>query len=316
MPRAQQSDTPAPKSSAHIEVRCSQRLTSAVSRQKLLKPAPFCKPRAAALTYLPGCITNFSVGGTFVSKNMKPQNPNFGPVYHERPHSSGPSQSLAEKELLARARAGDQAAFGELCKRSEPRLLRMARHIVRNEEDAEDAVQEALLNAFLNLSRFDERSSFFTWATRIAINSSLMQLRKRRQFFYRFTDDASEDLALKDPAPDPEALLAEKDEQRILHEAIRSLPRKLRVVVELKQFQERSIEEMASALSITCPAAKARFSRAKGMLKNRLLRDLRRRSVFEAEVIAISCTERQDTRENAPTRIAEFTPHTGLAEIA
>ena len=217
------------------------------------------------------------MGGTFVSKNMKPKNPNFGPVYPERPH---PSQSLAEKELLARARGGDQAAFGELCKRSEPRLLRMARHIVRNEEDAQDAVQEALLNAFLNLSRFDERSSFFTWATRIAINSSLMQLRKRRQFFLRFTDDASEDLALKDPAPDPEALLAEKDEQKLLHEAIRSLPRNLRIVVELKQFWDCSVEETAAALSISSPAAKARFFRAKETLKNRLVRNVRRRSVF------------------------------------
>jgi RNA polymerase sigma-70 factor, ECF subfamily len=246
---------------------------------------------------------------------MKPKNPNFGPVYRERPHPSEHLQSLAEKELLARARAGDQAAFGELCKRSEPRLLRMVQHIVRNEEDAQDAVQEALLNAFRNLSRFDERSSFFTWATRIAINSSLMQLRKRRQFFLKLTDYAPEDLAVKDPSPDPEALLAEKDEQKLLHEAIRSLPLKLRVVVELKQFQERSIEEMASALSITCPAAKARFFRAKEMLRNRLLRNPRRRSVFGAQVIAISCTERQDTRENAPTRIADVTPRTSLAEI-
>ena len=251
-----------------------------------------------------------------VSKTTKPKNPNYGPVYDERPHSSGHPQSPAEKQLIARARAGDHAAFGELCKRSEPRLLRMARHIVRNEEDARDAVQEALLNAFLNLSRFDERSSFFTWATRIAINSSLMQLRKRRPFLVRFTDDAPEDFAVKDPSPDPEALLAEKNEQRILHEAIRSLPRNLRIVVELKQFRDCSVEETAAALSISPTAAKARLFRAKQMLKNRLHRDLRRRSVFKAEVITISRTERQDTRENAPMCIAEVTPRTGLAEIA
>ena len=256
------------------------------------------------------------MGGTFVSKTMKPKNPNFGPVYDERPQSSGHPQSPAEKQLIARARAGDQAAFGELCKRSEPCLLRTARHIVRNEEDAQDAVQEALLNAFRNLSTFDERSSFLTWATRIAINSSLMQLRKRRQFFLRFTDDAAEDFVLKDPAPDPETLLAEKEEQRVLREAIQSLPRILRIVVELKQFRDCSLGETAAALSISYPAVKARLYRAKETLKNRLVRDLRRRSVFRAEVIAISPTERQDTRENAPTRIAEFTPHIGLAEIA
>lgn len=239
------------------------------------------------------------MGETFVSKNMKPRNPNFGPVYDECPHCSGDPQSPAEKQLLARARAGDQAAFGELCKRSEPRLLRMAQHIVRNEEDARDAVQEALLSAFRNLSRFDERSSFFTWATRIAINSSLMQLRKRRQFFLKFTDYAPEDLAVKDPSPNPEALLAEKEEQKLLHEAIRSLPRNLRIVVELKQSRDCSLEETAAALSISCPAAKARFFRAKERLKDRLVRDLRSRPVFRADVIAISRTERQDTRQSA-----------------
>jgi len=247
---------------------------------------------------------------------MKPTNLNFRPISRNQFRPCAHPQSFAEKELLARARAGDQAAFGELCKRSEPRLLRMARHIVRNEEDAQDAVQEALLNAFRNLSAFDERSSFFTWATRIAINSSLMQLRKRRHFFLKFTDYAPDDLAVKDPSPGPEALLAEKDEQKLLHEAIRSLPRKLRVVVELKQFQERSIEETASVLSITCPAAKARFFRAKEMLKNRLLRDLRWRSVSGAEVITISRAEIQEKRKNARTRIVEVTRRTGLAEIA
>jgi len=247
---------------------------------------------------------------------MKPTNLNSRRISRNQFRPCAHPQSFAEKELLARARAGDQAAFGELCKRSEPRLLRMARHIVRNEEDAQDAVQEALLNAFRNLSAFDERSSFFTWATRIAINSSLMQLRKRRHFFLKFTDYAPDDLAVKDPSPGPEALLAEKDEQKLLHEAIRSLPRKLRVVVELKQFQERSIEETASVLSITCPAAKARFFRAKEMLKNRLLRDLRWRSVSGAEAITISRAEIQEKRKNARTRIVEVTRRTGLAEIA
>jgi RNA polymerase sigma-70 factor (ECF subfamily) len=192
----------------------------------------------------------------------------------------------------------------------------MARHIVRNEEDAQDAVQEALPNAFQVLSAFDERSSFSTWATRIASNSSLMQLGKRRRFFLRMTDDAPERLSMKDQAPNPEALLAEKDERRLLKDAIRSLPQRLRTVVELKQFQERSMHEMASELSITRSAAKARFSHAKEMLKNRLLRDLRRRPVFGGEVITISRIEMQDKRKNARTRIAEVTPRTGLAETA
>ena len=149
----------------------------------------------------------------------------------------------------------NQGAFAELCQRLQPRLLRTARNCLRNDEDAHDAVQEALLNTYLNLSKFDGRSSFSTWATRIAMNSSLMQLRKRRHSFLPLTDDAPEGLRMGDPAPNPEALLAKKDERRVLKEAIRSLPRNFRAVVELKQFQERSMQELA----ITCSAAEARF---------------------------------------------------------
>src|SRR5260370_538486 len=114
----------------------------------------------------------------------------------------------------------------------------------------------------------------------------------------------------------PERCVAEKDEKSRLHAGIRSLRGKLRCVVELKQFQERSIEETASVLSITCPAAKARFFRAKKMLKNRLLRDLRCRSVSGAEVITISRAEIHEKRKNALTRIVEVTRRTGLAQIA
>jgi hypothetical protein len=186
-----------------IEVRCSRRLTSAVSRQESLKPATFFKPQAAVRSYPPNCsnLLNLSMEGTFVSMNMKPTNGNFDHLSRKRIGPCVHAQSLAEQELLTRARGGDQAAFGELCRRPEPRLLRTARHILRNEEDARDAVQEVLLSGFINLSKFDGRSSFFTWVTRIAINSSLMQLRKRRQFFLRLADDYPEDLALKDPAP-------------------------------------------------------------------------------------------------------------------
>jgi RNA polymerase sigma-70 factor (ECF subfamily) len=208
--------------------------------------------------------------GTLVS-NMKATDHNYHSISRDQSNACRNGQSFIEKGLLARARAGEEAAIEELLKRAEPRLLRMARSIVRNEEDAQDAVQEALLNAYVNLSSFDERSSFFTWATRITINSSLMLLRKRRPFFLRVTGDGPEELDFEDPAPNPEALLAEKDERRILKEAIRSLPRTLRVVVELNQFQERSMQEMASALSISCPAAKARFFRAKEMLRNRMV---------------------------------------------
>src|SRR5215475_4148981 len=82
--------------------------------------------------------------------------------------------------LLKVARKGESGAFGALCERYSKQLLRSAHRVTRNREDAEDAVQNAMLSAFVHLGDFDGRSSFSTWLTRIVINSALMLLRKRR----------------------------------------------------------------------------------------------------------------------------------------
>ena len=255
-----------------------------------------------------------SMEGTLVS-NMKPTNHNCHSISQDQSGACRHGQSFIEKGLLTRARAGEEASIEELLKRAELRLLCVARNIVRNEEDAQDAVQEALLNAYLNLSTFDERSSFFTWAARITINSSLMLLRKRRQFFLRFTGDDREELDFKDPAPNPEAMLAEKDKGKILKEAIRSLPPTLRVVVEPRQFQERSLQEMASALSISCSAAKARFFRAKEILRNRMVPHMsaRRASTLRAQIIAIPSPPKPRTGQSVPASSSHPARRSALA---
>ena len=86
----------------------------------------------------------------------------------------------SESDLLREAKRGNQAAFGELCQRHVPQILRVIKRIARNREDAEDGLQEAMLRAFVNLHQFDGRSRFSTWFTRIAINAALMILRKDR----------------------------------------------------------------------------------------------------------------------------------------
>src|SRR6267143_3303588 len=89
------------------------------------------------------------------------------------------SQEPAEKSLVQAAKAGQSTAFAALCERYTQQLLRAAHRITRNREDSEDAVQEALLRAFVHVRDFDGRSSFATWLTRITINSALMILRKK-----------------------------------------------------------------------------------------------------------------------------------------
>src|SRR5580700_49212 len=89
-------------------------------------------------------------------------------------------RAWSEEQLIAAAKIGRRAPFGELCERHVKKVFRVIHRIMRNREDAEDAVQDCFLNAFVHLKDFDGRSQFATWLTRIAINAALMKLRKKR----------------------------------------------------------------------------------------------------------------------------------------
>src|SRR5437879_3480327 len=119
-------------------------------------------------------------------------------------------QEPAERTLVEAAKGGHSTAFDTLCERYAQQLLRAAHRITRSREDAEDAVQDALLSAFIHLRDFDGRSSFATWLTRIRINSALMRLRKRRSWREIYVDDSIDPHGnqtfwdVPDPSPDPE----------------------------------------------------------------------------------------------------------------
>lgn len=182
-------------------------------------------------------------------------------------------KNLAGPDLLERARRGDHAAFGELSERCRAPLLGAARRILRDEAEAQDSVQDSLLKAFLNLGRFDGRSTFLTWATRITINCCLMRLRSRRKQNERHIDadvTGEKHKEIECEALNPEQRAARHEENRHLHRAIDALPETLRVAVEIKELQDRSMEETAVLLGISVTAAKSRLSRARGMLRRRL----------------------------------------------
>ena len=185
----------------------------------------------------------------------------------------------SEAKLLAAARKGDHLAFGELCRRYQPRILNIAQRVTRNREDAEDAVQNSLFRAFVRLESFDGRSSFFTWLTRITINSSLMILRKRKRSAEIVTYHEAEGLRVealrdfRDDSPDPEASLVRREEEAILREAICRLQPNLRKVVEIQQLDERSLQETARALGLSVTATKARLFRGKMALGKTLRRN-------------------------------------------
>jgi len=181
--------------------------------------------------------------------------------------------NAAEPVLLERARSGNGAAFGELSDRCRASLMRIARRIVRDEADAEDCVQDSLVNAFVNLRGFDGRSTVLTWATRITINCCLMKLRdRRRQREKRLDSEITEDVYAEVECTrlNPEQSVARSVEEQQLHLAIDSLPEKLRIAIEIKELQDRTLREAAALLGISAAATKGRLFRAKGLLKRRL----------------------------------------------
>ena len=181
-------------------------------------------------------------------------------------------RAWSEKQLIAAAKSGRRAPFGELCERHMKRVSCVTRRIIRNREDAEDAAQECFLNAFVHLNDFDGRSQFATWLTRIAINAALMKLRKNRAAREVPMDEpnpSSEPVAQREfpcEAPGPEESCSLRERKRIVKSAISRLRPRTRNVVELIHLQEHSIRETAEILGISAGAVKTRMFHAKSAL--------------------------------------------------
>lgn len=168
--------------------------------------------------------------------------------------------------------AGSSTAFSALCERYSKRLYRRAFAITRNREDAEDAVQETFLRAYASLHQFEGRAGFSSWLTRIAINSALMQLRKRRrrqELPIEVQSDSGDGytmLDVRDTRPCPEELHTLKQEYQWVVKSIRRLPTILRTVAELRMLDECSAEEITHHLGISESAIKARLFRARARM--------------------------------------------------
>jgi RNA polymerase sigma-70 factor, ECF subfamily len=184
---------------------------------------------------------------------------------------------MSDEMLVSIAKSGDANAFVELSKRHANKVFQAAYRITRNRQDAEDALQDSFLKAFVHVKDFQERSSFPTWLTRIAINSALMILRKKRGCFeipIDGPDDSTGNYERWEPralTEDPESRYVRRERERLLREAILRLPQVFRDVVELRQAREYSTQEIAQALGISVPAVKSRLSRAKSALRTSLL---------------------------------------------
>lgn len=184
---------------------------------------------------------------------------------------------LAEAELVGRARAGDGQAFREIMRRNNRRLYRVARSVLRNDAEAEDAVQEAYTRAFGHFQEFQATAALSTWLTRIVLNEALGRLRRRR---------ATCDVAELDSLPEnggnvvafpliaetenPEAAAARAQIRRLLERAVDELPEPFRVVFVMRALEDISVEETASQLGVKPETVKTRLHRARRLLRKAL----------------------------------------------
>ena len=191
----------------------------------------------------------------------------------EKGHLNHAAERLSEPALLAGARGGDPVSFESLCAPHTGRLLKTALNITGNREDAEDAVQNSLMRAFVRINEFRGASSFSTWLTRIVINSALMIRRKNRSSRYVFIDDTSEGgegwlkFEIPHSAPDPDQIFVARERRTALRKAISSLRPSLRSVVEIGHLREFSTKETARVLNISVATAKARLFHARAKLR-------------------------------------------------
>jgi RNA polymerase sigma-70 factor, ECF subfamily len=177
--------------------------------------------------------------------------------------------------LVEASMSGDIAAFEELVRRYDRKLLRIALQLTYNQEDAQDAVQETFLKAYQKLNQFQGNSKFSTWLIRIAVNESLMKLRKRRytqELPLEYEDPNGEHLPLDvaDWSPNPEQLYSRSELQEILRKALEGLPPALRVVFVLRNVEGLSTNETSAALDLGPSAVKARLFRARLQLREKL----------------------------------------------
>src|SRR6266849_4241957 len=189
-----------------------------------------------------------------------------------------------EATLVLAAKNGDGHAFEILIERYQRRILAVARRFTRIREDAEDVVQQRFQKAFVHLHKFEGKSSFSTWLTRIAINEALMLLRRGRILREVSIDDLSGNeeaplgLEMSDSRAGPENAFLQSERNRILSKALDELTPGIRAAIELRDLGELSIKEVARVLGLSVEAVKGRVFNGRRKLRRVLMRESARMS--------------------------------------
>jgi RNA polymerase sigma-70 factor (ECF subfamily) len=180
-----------------------------------------------------------------------------------------PQAAPSDEALVERVRAGDLAALEVLMRRHNRLLYRTARAILRDDAEAEDAVQEAYLHAYRALGTFRGDAKFSTWLVRIAANEALMRRRRTRCEAEVVPMDATIEMAAQAQETQGDHML-----RRLLEKRIDALPEGYRAVFVLRALEELSVEETAAALELPEATVRTRFFRARALLREALAREI------------------------------------------
>jgi len=185
--------------------------------------------------------------------------------------------ALSDNDLAMYARRGEREAFRHIMQRGNQRLFRVARGVLNDDDEAEDAVQEAYALAFARLDDFRGEANLLTWITRIVLNECYGRLRSRKATVgveqIELAQNAEGHLLMfpnKFGAEDPAASASRAQMRELAEHAIEALPEPFRVVFMMRDIEECSIEETASALGIRTETVKTRLHRARRLLRNAL----------------------------------------------
>lgn len=180
-----------------------------------------------------------------------------------------------ESAIIAEALAGDQKAYTTLVEKHRASVFHVINRMVHNDEIARDLVQETFMKAFASLASYRSEYRFSTWLYKIAANSSIDHLRKKRIQALSLdrpidTGDGTMEIEVPDNSFNPELALVRKQQRFSIEEAIDSLPPKYREVIVYRHKDDKSYEEIADLLSIPVGTVKARIFRARELLKRKL----------------------------------------------
>jgi len=180
----------------------------------------------------------------------------------------GQWNALTDEQVVTQVIGGQTALFEVLMRRYNERVYRVARAIVRDDEEAEDVMQQAYVNAYAHLRQFNGKARFSTWLTKIAINESLARVRRRGKY-EPYDDESSnvEPFMVQDSYRDPERQAFTSELHALLEWAIDGLPNGAREVFVLREVEGLSTAETASVLDVSDDVVKTRLSRARSALR-------------------------------------------------